>query len=75
VPGNGLSNGVDRPRHDQIDAELPELGARPSRISVHALARPQAIGTDEAGVYGQHQRGVGETGMGADLILAIAFAL
>src|SRR5208282_1808470 len=75
VPGDGLSNGAHRPRHDQIDAELSELGARSTRIPMHALARPQAIGADQTGVDGEGQRGVGETGMGADLVLAIALAL
>ena len=33
-----LPDRVHRPRHDQIDAELPEFGARAARIAVDAVA-------------------------------------
>src|SRR5271169_779213 len=50
VLGDGLSNGVHRPRHDQIHTELTEFGIRSTRIPMHALTRPQAIGADQTGV-------------------------
>ncbi len=37
--------------------------------------RGQAIAADQAGVHSKHQRGVGEAGMGADFLFAIALAL
>src|SRR5215472_1534523 len=36
--GEGLSNDLDRPRHDQIYPESAELGARSSGVSMHAAA-------------------------------------
>ena len=70
----GLSNRVHRPRHDQIDAELPEFGTRPPRVAFGTVAGLQAIGADQARVGGERQRSVRKTGMGADFFFAIPFA-
>lgn len=70
----GLSDRVHRTRDDQIDAELSEFGARPAGVAVCAVARLQMAGADQARIDGERQRGVGETGMGADLLFAITLA-
>ena len=75
MPGHGLSNGVYGPRHDQVHTELSQLGVRAPRVAVRAVACLQSIRADQSRIDGEHQRGVGETGMGADLLLAIALAL
>ena len=70
----GVSNRVHRPRHDQINAELTEFGARPAGISVGAVAWLQAIGAHQARVHREHQRGIGETGVGPDFLFAETLA-
>src|SRR5271163_2727173 len=75
---NGVSDRNDGSRHDQVDAELAEGGARPARVAMRAVAGPglaQQIGADQARVGRHHQRGVEEPGMRPDLGLAVAFAL
>src|SRR5690242_16764537 len=78
---NGFSNGVHRPRHDQINSELPEFGTGTARIAVHAVTalEPrtglQSIRPDQPRIHGERQRGVGKAGMRTDLFLTIALAL
>src|SRR6516164_11829561 len=72
LPGDGLFNGVDRPRHDQVHTELSQLRVRAPRVAVHAVAGLQPIRPDQTRIDGEHQRGVGETGMGSDFLLAVA---
>jgi len=62
----GLSNRVHRPRHDQIDTELPEFGTRPARVALDTVARLQTIGTHQARVGGERQRSVREARMSTD---------
>ncbi len=70
----GVSNRVHRPRHDQINAELTEFSARPAGISVGAVAWLEAIGAHQARIHREHQRGVGEAGMGPDFLFGVTLA-
>src|SRR5438105_10940824 len=69
-----LSNRVNGPRHDQVNAELTEFGARPARVAVGPAAGLQAIGPHQVRVDGKRQRGVGETGVSPDFLFAKTLA-
>ena len=69
-----LSNRINGPRHDQINARATEFGARPARVAVGAVAGSQAIGPHQARVDGKGQRGIGETGMGPYFLFTITLA-
>ena len=74
MPGDGLSNRLDGLRHDQIDAELSQFGIRSPRVPVDALARFKTVAANQTRVGRQHQRGIGEAGVGPDLVGAKALA-
>ena len=71
----------DRLAHDSVHAKLAEIRARPPRVAVNSvggdetLVRSQAIRPDQARIGGEHERGIGEAGMGADFGRAEAVAL
>src|SRR5690242_9368297 len=69
-----LSNGINGPRHNQVNAQLTEFGARPARVAVGSTAGLQAIGPHQVRVDGKRQRGVGETGVGPDFVFAKTLA-
>src|SRR3989454_6083436 len=67
---------VDGTGHDQLLAQPAKLGAGPARIAVDAVPIPQPRSqpprADQARVDGQHEGGVGEPGVGAQLVLPVA---
>src|SRR5215472_1848941 len=67
-----FSDRVDRSHHNQVDTELPEFGTRSARVAVGAVAWLQSIGPHKVRVHGERQRSVGEPGMRADFLLAVA---
>src|SRR5512139_827082 len=72
---DGLSDRGDGGIDDRSDTELAGFRAGATRIAVDAVgageprAVVQPIGADECGVDGERERGVGNAGMHADLVV------
>src|SRR5580765_3683535 len=73
---HSAANGLDRARHNDINAELPELGRRLPRVALDppglGCARGrEAIAAYQSGIDRQRERRVGEPGVQPDLLVGM----
>src|SRR5439155_16794522 len=73
APDRRSLDGRHGPLDDGLDAERPQCRAGPARIAVYPVARLQPLGAHQARIERQHQRGIGEPGVGPDLACLVAF--